>query len=310
MNAPTLEPTVPVVSPFDPDQAFPYQRWRDQKLANYPNRVDELVVELKDPRSLTNAEHDAIVQRCRNANMAIYASQTREPDKNIPSLLGRRLGLRNLDPNFLADDDGITTLAVSNLGERPNYIPYTNRPLKWHTDGYYNPPQRRIWAWLLHCVSSAASGGENALIDHEMIYLRLRDADLEFVRALMQPDAMTIPARNDEQGAARREETGAVFCLHPVSGDLHMRYTARTRSIRWKQDPSTQAAVAFLATVLASEPAYRIRLESGMGIVSNNVVHQRAPFNDAGNRQRTLYRARYHERIGGTESAFARLAAG
>ncbi len=52
---------------------------------------------------------------------------------------------------------------------------------------------------VLHCVTSAASGGANALLDHEIAYLLLRDADPAFVAALMQPDAMTIPARRDDE---------------------------------------------------------------------------------------------------------------
>ena len=45
--------------------------------------------------------------------------------------------------------------------------------------------------------------------------------------------------RTDEQGIARAAQTGPVFSIDPASGDLHMRYTARTRSIEWKQDATT-----------------------------------------------------------------------
>ncbi len=81
-----------------------------------------------------------------------------------------------LDRNWLADDDGISSVTVPGEGGRGDYIPYTNRPIRWHTDGYYNPPERRIRAMVLHCVAPAASGGENALLDHEIAYLLLRDA--------------------------------------------------------------------------------------------------------------------------------------
>ena len=53
----------------------------------------------------------------------------------------------------------------------------TSRAIRWHTDGYYNPPERQIRAMILHCVRTAASGGENRVFDHELAYLALRDAE-------------------------------------------------------------------------------------------------------------------------------------
>lgn len=301
-EAPTA---VPLDSPFDLNRDDVYRRWHDRKLAAYPIRACDPVVEIDDPRALTRSEHEAILKRCRDTNFAIYASRARDADKDIPRLLGRQFGLVHLDRNWLADDDGISSLTVSSSGEREGYIPYTDRPIKWHTDGYYNPPDRRIWAMVLHCVSDAASGGENALIDHEIAYLLLRDADPEFIGALMAADAMTIPQRVDEEGVARAAATGPVFHVHPRTGDLHMRYTARTRSVAWKPDPATRSAVAFLEGVLAADSPYieRTRLEAGMGIIANNVLHDRAGFCDDGRRRRLLYRARYYDRIGQTESA-------
>ena len=295
-TAPALAPTA---IPFDLENESAYRQWRELKLGSYPARVEELVVEVGDPRALTDAEREAILRRCRNANMAIYAGKVREADKDIPRLLGRQIGLQRLDSNWLADDDGITQLKASGTGERQDYIPYTDRPIKWHTDGYYNPPARRIWAMLLHCVSSAASGGQNALMDHEIAYLLLRDANPDFVRALMAPDAMTIPARANEGRIARPAETGPVFHVDPTTARLHMRYTARTRSIRWKQDALTLAASAFLENLLNSDSPYIVRatLEPGMGIVCNNVLHDRTGFADNATHHRLLYRARYYDRI-------------
>lgn len=290
----------PMHSPFHPDNAAAYRAWREQKLAGYPASLDALIVEINDPRALSKPEHAALLQRCQKTNMAIYASRVgSDPDKDIPRLLGQQFGLARLDCNLLADDDGITKLSVSESGERQSYIPYTNRPIKWHTDGYYNTPERRIWGMVLHCVSSAVSGGENALMDHEMAYLLLRDENPEFIRALMAPDAMTIPARMDEGNIARAAETGPVFHMDAASGALHMRYTARTRSIEWKQDATTLAAVAFLEQVLAADiPCiYRARLEPGMGLVSNNILHDRTGFSDDVNHRRLIYRARYYDRI-------------
>lgn len=287
-------------SPFHLENAAAYLAWRERKLSAYPACADDLVVEVRDPHCLTGAEYDAILQRCRNANIALYRSGCgTDPDKEIPKRLALRLGLRHLDRNLLADDDGITALSLAAGGTRSDYIPYSNRPLNWHTDGYYNAAGRQIRAMLLHCVRPALSGGVNALLDHEIAYLLLRDADTRHVQALMEADAMTIPERVDENGVARPAQTGPVFSVDPATGSLHMRYTARTRSIVWKQHPATLAAREFLERLLASDTPYifRARLEAGMGIVCNNVLHNRSGFAGCSDDIRLLYRARYYDRM-------------
>jgi hypothetical protein len=289
--------------PFDLSDSSAYQLWRDQKLANAIARPGDLVVEIKDPRALTETEHAALLERCRRSNMAIYAASPMLQDETLVRRLGAQFGLSGLDANWLADEDGITRVTVSDGdGTRQAYIPYTDRPIKWHTDGYYNPPDRKIRGMILHCVRSAETGGENRLLDHEIAYLMLRDGNADFIRALSEPDAMTIPARADAEGVARPAQTGPVFSVDPSNHKLHMRYTARTRSIEWKQDATTQAAVAALQALLASDMPHihHIRLEPGMGLLCNNVLHDRAAFTNDPSHPRLLYRARYYERIAGS----------
>ncbi len=295
-----------MTSPFDLDNQAAYTRWRDAKRASHPARAQDLVVDVADPRALSEAEKQALLRCCANANMAIYRSPVQTQDKDIPRLLANQLGLHRLDGNWLADEDGISQIEVAPaVGDRTAFIPYTNRPIKWHTDGYYHPQSRHIRAMLLHCVRPAASGGESALMDHEMAYIAVREANLEWVRALMAPDAMTIPERLDEDGVARAEQAGPVFSVDAASGALHMRYTARTRSVQWKDDAPTRAAVAFLEQLLASDGphVFRLTLGAGMGLVCNNVLHDRTGFVDDADAPRLLYRARYLDRIAAPVSA-------
>jgi alpha-ketoglutarate-dependent taurine dioxygenase len=289
-------------SPFDPDNDIGYRRWREEKLARYPASLSALTVEVRDPRALTAAERDALVAVVRRANLVVYACGIHAAEPDIPRALGRQFGLARLDRNFLADDDGVSRVTVAREKERGEFIPYTNRPIGWHTDGYYNPPDRRIRAMLLHCVRPAAEGGENTLLDHEIAYLRLRDENPAHVRALMLPDALTIPAREDEDGIARPAETGPVFSSEPQNGALHMRYTARTKSIEWKRDAAVAAAVAALARMLATPSPYhhRITLQTGMGVLCNNVLHERTGFVDDADAPRLLFRARYYDRVAET----------
>ena len=288
-----------IYNPFNPDNDTAYQAWRDRKLDNYPERVEDLIVEVKDPRQLTKTEHEVIHDTCRKTNMAIYVGATgNDPDKAIPRYLGKQFGLTELDYNMGADDDGVTSLKVVEDKWRKGYIPYTNRPIHWHTDGYYNLPERQIRGLLLHCVSAAASGGENALLDHEIAYIHLRDKNPEYIRALMAPNVMTIPPNNENGEQLRPARSGPVFSVLE-DGNLHMRYTARTRSIEWSPDPLVHEAAAALAALLASDTRYifRATLQSGQGLISNNVLHDRSGFDDTEEHKRQLYRLRYYQCI-------------
>lgn len=294
-------PTAVPAGPFDLADAEAYRRWRDAKLAAYPSRFEELVVEVGDPRRLTAAEHRALLDRCRRANMAIYAGRTGDdPDTKIPQRMGAQFGLHRLDHNPGAGEDGITALTVV---AGSDYIPYSNRPIKWHTDGYYNRPDRQIRGLLLHCVAAAADGGESGLLDHEIAYLWLRDEDPDYIRALMAPDAMTIPGNLEDPRVMRPDRTGPVFWVDPETATLQMRYTARSRNIVWREDPTLAAARARLAALCeqSSPLIFRATLAAGQGLICNNVLHDRTGFHDHDPAvPRLLYRGRYYDRIAGT----------
>jgi alpha-ketoglutarate-dependent taurine dioxygenase len=290
-----------MASPFDLADDTAYRNWRDARLAAYPKKVDELIVPLVDPRALTASETRSLAAACARANMAFYdAPHLPAADKSLPKQLAQQLGLNRLEGNYLADEDGLSSITPNDdeTSARGEYIPYTHKPINWHTDGYYNALDRRILGMTLHCAQDAEAGGENALLDHEMAYIQLRDSNPDYIAALMQPDAMTIPARMDEDNVARAEQSGPVFAIDPAQGFLYMRYTARTRSIVWKADPTTQAAVKTLAEILAdSEYTLTARMTPGMGLICNNVLHTRSGFSDSPGHRRLLYRGRYYDRL-------------
>jgi hypothetical protein len=288
-------------SPFDLDRPEAYARWRDARLAGAPTRIADLIVEVGDPRRLTPAERAAVLERCRCANMAIYASSSgNDPDKGLVHGLGAQFGLHRLDHNMGADEDAITSLKVQSDPAHRDYIPYSNRPIAWHTDGYYNTPEHQIRGLLLHCVQPAASGGANALLDHEIAYILVRDQDPDYIRALMHPEAMTIPANLAGDQVLRAAQAGPVFSV-ATAGRLHMRYTDRKRSVVWRDDPLTTRALACLRAVLQSRTGWHLEglLQAGWGLISNNVLHTRTGFED-GSKPRLLYRARYYDRLAGT----------
>ncbi len=308
----TVDYTVSPGAPFDldnPAASSAYDRWREAKLHDYPADGGALMVEINDPEVLSPVETEAIHRRLAKANMALYTITGGDggasPEKQKKWLMGicEVFGLSRLDANLCADGDGITHLMVDQSGSRGTYIPYTNRPIGWHTDGYYNSPDRTVRGLALHCVRQAESGGENRLMDPEIAYILLRDRNLEFIRALSRDDAMTISANEEEgQDAVRAEQSGPVFSVSPADGSLHMRYSARKRNIRWRDDCATRDAVTALEEILADPGVYgfRYRLSAGQGLISNNVLHDRSGFEDGKGPGRLIYRARYYDRLENT----------
>src|SRR3970282_304635 len=89
----------------------PFERWSERKLARYPRRAEDLIVEVRDPRELSDGEDAEIPRVCGAANMAVYAGPLADvADKDIARRLGERLGLTRLHANPLSDEDGISSL--------------------------------------------------------------------------------------------------------------------------------------------------------------------------------------------------------
>lgn len=211
------------------------------------------------------------------------------------------MGLLDLDQNLCAEDSGVTAITVKATATDHVYIPYTSRPLGWHTDGYYNDSGHQVRAWLLYCVQPAAEGGDNELLDHEIAYIRVRDENPAWIRALMAEDAFTIPSNTEGGEQIRPDHSGPVFSVSPIDGALHMRYSARQRNVIWKDDPATREAATFLLDLFrrGDDHMFRYRLRQGEGLISNNILHRRDGFCDApqDGAKRLIYRARYHQRL-------------
>ncbi len=276
-----------------------YREWRAERLALYPGSVRELLVDIGGLKDVSARSRAAILASCRHANMAIYTCRDRTADRAAVRAFGEIFGLRQLDHHLCANDDGVSELAVSTGGQKGEYVPYSNRGLSWHTDGYYNHAQEQIQAVILHCAQDSVSGGESAVLDPRIAYIRMRDVNPAFITAFEHPDCMEIPANIGEQGEIRPPVRGPVFSYSDAGTTLHMRYTTRKKNVRWRDDATTTAARECLADLLEDEagPVLRFRLAPGQGIISNNVLHNRAPFEDDSLQQRLLYRARYFDRI-------------
>ncbi len=282
-----------------------YRAWRDAKLALSEHMLALDPVEVPSLAEPSESARIELIRRCEAVNFAHYVCPA-PPDSDATAPALRRFadafGLRIAEAHRSAGEQGIVALQPSDEAGKRGYIPYSTRPLKWHTDGYYNAPSERISAFVLHCVRAAGTGGENRILDPEILYIRLRDDHPDYLRALLHPQAMTIPENREPDGRLRPASIGPVFYPDPGTGRLQMRYTARTRSIEWRDDPATRAAEAWLREYLdRGDPlTCKVRLAAGQGILNNNVLHDRTGFDQGEDtaRSRLLYRVRFHNRIG------------
>ena len=280
-----------------------YREWRAAKLDRYPTSATELLTEIGGLTDLSVKEKGAILACCRRANMAIYTCREASVDRQAIRLFAAQFGLTQVDHHLCANDDGVSELTVASTGVRGDYVPYSSRRLSWHTDGYYNAESRRLQAVVLHCAQDAARGGQNAVLDPEIAYLRLREAKPDYIAAFEHPQCMEIPANNGADGEIRPAVSGPVFWYDTASGALRMRYSARKKNIRWRNDAVTTAARECLSELLGAEDGLvlRFNLKPGQGLISNNVLHNRTAFEDTSEQKRLLYRARFFDSITGGE---------
>ncbi len=279
-----------------------YLQWVEEKQAAYENRKLNdfpLIVDIQNDGSIDASALNIIGEHIRAYNFALYR-MVGEIDNHLEAVkhIGQQMGLQELDKNLCAREDRTTKLTVQDNGRAHQYIPYSNKAIGWHTDGYYNPMHQRVLAMVLHCEQPAAEGGENQLLDPDMLYIHLRNQNPAFIRALSQPQVMCIP-ENIEDGVLIRPQTCSAVFLQEQDHALAMRYSKRKRNIIWAEDALTREALACLEEYLESESPYHIRyrLKAGEGVINNNVLHTRTAFIDSPESKRVFYRARYYNRI-------------
>jgi alpha-ketoglutarate-dependent taurine dioxygenase len=303
---------MPLDGPFSLEDSDSYKAWKEWKLQNHPGDVGGLVVPVENLASPSASEREKILDLCRRANMAVYDTSDRSGVSSLELEHALRqfaaaFGMTAIEDHRSMDEEAVVSIEVVDETVRPRsgFIPYTTKRILWHTDGYYKfgyPGAPVIRSMTLHCARQGREGGVNELLDPEIAYIRLRDENPEFIRALMAPDAMTIPEFMEEDGRTRPESQGPVFWVDEDTGALGMRYTERERNIAWSENPLTREAIAFLRDLLRGDDEpflFRHRMEPGQGLICNNVLHTRTAFTDwdEPGKGRLMYRSRYSNRI-------------
>jgi hypothetical protein len=291
-------------SPFTLQNSESYKQWRTHKLEhsldfNTPN--NKLFHEIEDIYQLRTTDKNEILKRCGTNSMCLYRiKQPKQNNKNSIHFLAKQLGLNQLDSNICADSDNLTSITATAHQGQHEYIPYSKKKLSWHTDGYYNHPRNQINSMLLHCNTPAKDGGASYIMDHELAYISLRDENPDFIKGLMQSDALTIPANINNGTVIREAQTGPVFSINS-QGQLHMRFSARKRNIEWKQSTPILEALEFLEELLDSSTPLigKYTFKAGEGLICKNILHRRDAFHDYSDtdKKRLLYRGRYYDTL-------------
>ncbi len=289
-------------SPWGINSDANYFAWREKKLAQARELQSAKMVEIADLAKPSQQEKAELLRRVEHTNIAFYQTNASTDSDTVRLELrgfADSLGLRIAEKHRSAGKNGIVAITPSKAKGQVGYIPYSKKPLNWHTDGYYNAPDEQIHSMVLHCFSPASSGGQSQIIDNEIAYIRLRDENPAYIEALMHEEAMSIPQNIDESGNIRPISIGPVFSIDANNNSLIMRYTARTRSIEWRKDKTTQEAVEFLQNLLENGDEFiqTTTLKAGQGILCNNSLHNRKAFDSEVNKQRLLFRVRFFNRI-------------
>jgi len=281
-----------------------YQDWRAARIAASESAAGLGIVTLDNLANPSDSQISEIIRRIRESNFALYeAPESSDLRADLRKFVDH-FGLRIAERHRSAGEQGIVALTETNAPSQRGYIPYSKRKMGWHNDGYYNAPEERISAMVLHCANPAENGGINQLLDNNIAFIRLMDENPAYIKALMHPEAMTIPENREEDGSIRPVSIGPVFYPDPETGALQMRYTARTRSIEWRDDALTREAVAFLQETLEGPDPLTIsvRFKAGQGVLCNNVLHDRTGFDaeKVEKSPRVMYRVRFNNRVKGT----------
>ena len=266
-----------------------FLKWAAQKENNIPKNINEISVEIKDINRATKNEISKIKSTLDKFNSCLYRSN-RDLESNSCLLdFAKAVGMKTFDCNNIEANEISTISSIKN--EKIQYIPYTNKALNWHTDGYYD--KKPLFSWLLHCINPADDGGENYLLDHE---LAMREYVLSYddIEVLMNKRAITIP---ESQGSNRSELSTYIFSFDNDYEKLHMRFSMRKENI--KMSDNTFAAMSKLTDVIqnnCSKYSINYKLSKNEGILSNNILHGRNSFKDD-KVQRKLLRIRSYERL-------------
>ena len=258
------------------------------------------------------------MRRCRRDNMAIYASRVTDEDKEVPRRLGGAARARHARHQ------------LPRRRGRHHEHRGVRRQGRRGLHSLHHPPHPLAHRRLLQPAGAAHPRDAAALRARCRVRgrhraprprARLPPAARRRPRARARPHGARRPgdpgARGRRRHRAARGRRARSSRSTPGTGDLHMRYTARTRSVAWKDDAATRGgggAPARRSWTATRACVLRTRLAAGHGArLQQRPARAERLRGRPGRRPRLLYRARYvrahrrhRARLAGNETAGCR----
>ncbi len=275
-----------------------FTHWHERKQQSLSN--DLSVIPITSLESLSSNELSSIASSLSDFNYAVYDVEDSNVEfESVVTKFSQQLGLYTLDKHHCVEEDRITKIFDNSDQQHSFYIPYTNKPINWHTDGYYNEQDKKVYSFILHCQNPAFEGGVNSLLDQDQVFIHLMSINPLYIDALMKPDVMTIPENRKEGVLIRPQTSTAIFDVLNEQHDVLMRYSMRKKNIIFKDDTLTKEALSCMDEFINSNssPHVSIKLKAGQGVICNNILHKRTAFKDKIGSERLYYRARFYNRI-------------
>ena len=270
-----------------------YKRWKDNKLETFTKNLDELTVQITSPNAISKPEKSMVISLLDNHNIVFFhIDRVKQTNKSTIKNFASQIGLSNYELDSQSDKDGLTEIKDIKITEKSSeYVPYTTKELNWHTDGYYTDQKNSVLSWLLFCKTSAESGGINKYLDHEIAYILFNNKSKR-LEDLMLNDTCCIPENSITN---RKEVFNPVFMFK--NKRLHMKFSMRKKNIIWNKN--SLQAIDVLKSIIKDSSQYHItkKLDTGMGVITNNVIHMRTAFTNSRNKNRLLYRLRSKKRV-------------
>ncbi len=287
-----------------------YCKWRDAVLNNTIDDINNCVVEVNNPLQLSLAEKSQLINNCKKYNFSLFylvnnnnyhnnLSMPISDNNAITSIIVKfnsQLGLDKYDNNLYAKSNGLSHITETTHKKQQEFIPYTDKAMSWHTDGYYNNDNEYVRAFNLYCVQSAENGGENSWINHEIVYILLREKSPKLAQTLANNYAFAIPEHKVGNTIKRAEFNGGVFSIDKITGKLIMRYTQRKKNIIWNDEAVYAKNTLDDILKTNSSSIFTHKIQTGQGLVCNNILHKRKAFTNTYNK-RLMLRGRYFQRV-------------
>ena len=151
-----------------------------------------------------------------------------------------------------------------------------------------------VKSFLLHCENPADEGGKNLVLDHEIIYIFLRDHNPQYIDILMSNDVMEIPKNKNNKNS--KNICGPVFNIDE-NGLLNMRFTSRQKNIIWKKNDMIKKIKKYIFDFISDDNKYvqHLLLNKNQGYLANNILHKREAYTDGYNK-RLIKRLRFSKK--------------